>query len=424
MGLVLQNNGVDSLAADDNATFAFATQIASGEEYDVTVLSQPGGQTCAPESPSSGIVIDDNITVSVICVAAVLQWWSVDIPNIPSNSSIASIWTGARGDIYVLATRVGTTGAKMAESWLYRRTTAGTWSTVLTLPDSSGQFVYGTGPKDIFVGVLRCPNGTSGGWAACGIGYGANMYHASNGVDFTLQTIPSEVGTNSWGQPSGVANDVYVGYGTGVLRYNGSWSVVYTDCDDLGYGCGSPAYVGTNETYMVGCWGHYAYNGTTWTQYYGFDFCDVGYIWGVRDENGLHLYAAGNNNFSNCEHVWAFTENTSTPIVGDGSWGGKTTFAQSDCSTVNCGSATGLWGSGANDVWVSAYRGSSSCSGQTGRIYHYDGTAWSMDTTTGLTGTLQPGMISGTASDDVWVNVWDAAVTPATPKLLHYALTP
>src|SRR6201999_432321 len=44
--VVLQNNGGDNLSVTTNGAFAFATKLASGSAYSVTVLTQPSGQTC------------------------------------------------------------------------------------------------------------------------------------------------------------------------------------------------------------------------------------------------------------------------------------------------------------------------------------------------------------------------------------------
>jgi N-acetylneuraminic acid mutarotase len=44
--LVLQNNGGDNLTVTANGTFTFATKLASGATYRVTLLTQPAGQTC------------------------------------------------------------------------------------------------------------------------------------------------------------------------------------------------------------------------------------------------------------------------------------------------------------------------------------------------------------------------------------------
>ena len=67
-GLVLQDNGADSLPVTTNGTFPFATQIASGSTYAVTILTQPTGQTCTLGSNASGTATA-NVTVAVTCVA-------------------------------------------------------------------------------------------------------------------------------------------------------------------------------------------------------------------------------------------------------------------------------------------------------------------------------------------------------------------
>jgi 6-phosphogluconolactonase (cycloisomerase 2 family) len=65
-GLVLANNGADSLSASGNA-FTFATAIASGAAYAVTVATQPTGpsQNCAV-SGGTGTVTTANVTNVVV----------------------------------------------------------------------------------------------------------------------------------------------------------------------------------------------------------------------------------------------------------------------------------------------------------------------------------------------------------------------
>lgn len=69
-GLVLQNNGGDNLSISGNGAFSFATSLATGESYSVTVLTQPSSpaMTCVVTS-GSGTVASSNITnVAVSCV--------------------------------------------------------------------------------------------------------------------------------------------------------------------------------------------------------------------------------------------------------------------------------------------------------------------------------------------------------------------
>jgi large repetitive protein len=68
-GLVLQDNSGDNLAVSTNGSFTFATAIATGNGYSVTVLTQPTGpaETCSVTN-GSGTVASANVTnVSVAC---------------------------------------------------------------------------------------------------------------------------------------------------------------------------------------------------------------------------------------------------------------------------------------------------------------------------------------------------------------------
>ena len=70
--VVLQNNGTDDLAVSANGVFTFVKPIAPGASYNVTVLTQPTGQTCAVTS-GSGTMADpavSNVTgVTIACTA-------------------------------------------------------------------------------------------------------------------------------------------------------------------------------------------------------------------------------------------------------------------------------------------------------------------------------------------------------------------
>jgi hypothetical protein len=69
-GLVLQNNGADDLPIETNGEFTFETRLAPGGSYNVTVYSQPEGQTCEVQN-GSGEVTDVNVTdVVVSCTAS------------------------------------------------------------------------------------------------------------------------------------------------------------------------------------------------------------------------------------------------------------------------------------------------------------------------------------------------------------------
>lgn len=68
-GLVLQNNGADSLSIASNGVFEFSGLIASGDTYNVTVLTQPGtpDQICTISNGSgTASAAVSNITVSCV----------------------------------------------------------------------------------------------------------------------------------------------------------------------------------------------------------------------------------------------------------------------------------------------------------------------------------------------------------------------
>ena len=64
--VTLQNNSGDDLTVSDNMSFSFTTSVASGDTYQVTVKTQPTGQTCTPNL-NSGVVSDNVSDVSIIC---------------------------------------------------------------------------------------------------------------------------------------------------------------------------------------------------------------------------------------------------------------------------------------------------------------------------------------------------------------------
>ena len=68
--VVLQDNGGDDLSVTASGPFTFATKVASGSGYAVTVKTNPSGQTCTVAS-GSGTMGSANVTsVAVTCAAS------------------------------------------------------------------------------------------------------------------------------------------------------------------------------------------------------------------------------------------------------------------------------------------------------------------------------------------------------------------
>jgi alpha-tubulin suppressor-like RCC1 family protein len=68
-GLSLLNNGADPLSVTANGTFTFATPLASGTAYTVTVFAQPANpaQTCSVINGSGTVVAANLINVAIAC---------------------------------------------------------------------------------------------------------------------------------------------------------------------------------------------------------------------------------------------------------------------------------------------------------------------------------------------------------------------
>jgi len=65
--VVLQNNGGDNLTLTNNGSFTFSNYVTQGSTYDVTVLTQPSGQTCTVTN-RGGTMGNSNVTnVGVNC---------------------------------------------------------------------------------------------------------------------------------------------------------------------------------------------------------------------------------------------------------------------------------------------------------------------------------------------------------------------
>ena len=67
--VVLQDNGGDDLTVTANGPFAFATKLAGGAAYNVTVKTNPSGQSCSVANGSGTIGSADVTNVAVSCTS-------------------------------------------------------------------------------------------------------------------------------------------------------------------------------------------------------------------------------------------------------------------------------------------------------------------------------------------------------------------
>ena len=134
-GLKLQNNGGDNLNVNSNGTVAFATALADGAAYAVTVTTQPSGpaQTCSVAS-GAGTMAAANVTLDTAIADGASYVLSVQTqPTGPAytcsiGNGAGSIASANGTNIYFVTDNGGTDLIVKYDS----TTTGGTYTTLIT----------------------------------------------------------------------------------------------------------------------------------------------------------------------------------------------------------------------------------------------------------------------------------------------------
>jgi hypothetical protein len=108
-GMVLEDKLADDLTISGNGSFAFATAIASGSTYSVTVLTQPSGpaQICAVSGGSGNVTNGAVTTVAVSCAPPVTACNTPNGTVVQHSSNVVAneTWAGA-GTVHVVASTI------------------------------------------------------------------------------------------------------------------------------------------------------------------------------------------------------------------------------------------------------------------------------------------------------------------------------
>lgn len=163
-GLVLQDNAADDLGVGANGPFTFATALATGTTYNVTVKTQPASpaQTCSVTNGSGTVGTAGVTSVAVACATNVVVP-SYVITNLGDLVGSATIFTSHGSTAYTL----NSSGQ-----------VSGTSTTVL--PNGNG------GPIHAFLWTPTAANGTTGGMI--------DLTPASTGIDDADRTHINDFG--------------------------------------------------------------------------------------------------------------------------------------------------------------------------------------------------------------------------------------
>lgn len=96
----LRNSNGDTLAISANQSFTFPTEIAAGNTYEVTVLTQPVGETCTVGN-GTGTVDSQGDNVSNVTIAcSVTSSVGGTLSGLASGNSV---WLSTNGSVLTLA---------------------------------------------------------------------------------------------------------------------------------------------------------------------------------------------------------------------------------------------------------------------------------------------------------------------------------
>lgn len=275
-----------------------------------------------------------------------LTWQTVNIPGLPEGTTFWSLTATAPDNVFVWGRRVLADQGNLVQASLYHFNGV-EWSVSFQQTGVEPGYVFSPGAAEVY--------------ASCG-----NLMWRSgdNGLTWQLQALPG----TPIGKITGTPGNIHVRCSNGrIVRWDGtSWAIVYNNSQDA-Y---AMTLVSPTEGYFATCFGWGTWDGSAW-QFVsqGWDFCDIYDTWAVRDADGLHWWAVGNNNFANGIRIWCWNPATQ-------SFGSKHGGCFSEGINSYLGSAYWIAGSSAVDVYVYGELAAAPHGSRSGRLYHWSGTNW------------------------------------------------
>ena len=178
-GLVLQNNGADSLAIAADGPFTFATELTDGSAYAVTVSTQPTGQLCSVTNGSGTIATADVNNVAVSCVTVATYSVGGTVTGL-IGSGLVLLNNGA-DPLPVAADGPFTFATELTDGSAYAVTVASEPATQTCTVTSGSGTIAAADVTDVVVTCVTVPTHTVGGTVSGLTGTGLVL--RNNGTD-------------------------------------------------------------------------------------------------------------------------------------------------------------------------------------------------------------------------------------------------
>lgn len=246
--VVLRNNGTDPLTRSTNGAFTFATRLANGSPYAVTIETQPSGQTCTVASGSGTIVGANITTVSIACSS--------------STYTVSGSISGLSGSV-VLQNNAGDSLTRSANGAFTFPTrladTSGYAVTVLTHPP--GQLCTVTNATGTISGAdvsnvsVTCAGAYTIGGTITGLSAGTVLLQNNSGAEYLSRSTNGAFTFSTPLSTSATYNvEVFLQPGTQVCTViNGSGTVANANVTNIAINCVAPGNtVGGTITGLTG----------------------------------------------------------------------------------------------------------------------------------------------------------------------------
>ena len=189
--VVLQNNAGDNLSISSNGGFTFSTMLANSASYNVTVSSQPTGQTCTVGSGTGTVSSADITNISVNCTTNATDITTAGVTGFTAPATLGT--PQVFGNLTAGSAQYTVTGLTWSPTDNpYHATTAYTATVVLT---SAATYKFPTGG-------IAVPTANGGGTVSAGTTSGGDV--SGNTLTFTVlfpstaaKTTPTLSVTNS-----------------------------------------------------------------------------------------------------------------------------------------------------------------------------------------------------------------------------------